>query len=469
MRQCFLYIALITAASSFSPAKETGIFFENPSDSNVKISEMFIGKIIIAGNEITDEDIITRELSIKEDSRLDMKMLEEDVERIYRLGLFNKVDVIPVPTDTANKINIMFLVEERFYFLPIPQGGFRNGEFSKFWAGMNIVWNNFRGRNENLGLSFGIGYEPFVNLNYSVPWIGKTAHYFSSVSFSYSKSYNRSLKTLDDTLTNSIPSSENNYENYNFGAGLTLGKYYSRNFSVNGGLRFNIVETSQYEPERTVSSDGKDEYLTFSAAGKFDTRNSSEYTLLGSYYSLEYVKFGFGKLMDFNKVNFEARKFIPIKLTDEYVITYAARFFGTLSFGGTIPTYLKEYFGYDNLVRGYKKVVFEGENKTGIYNELRIPVITPFYIKGKSIPLAKRIGSLKNLNYKLGLYATVFFDIGGIWNKTDNFFNTRFRNGYGAGLNFIMPFGLTFRSDFAFRKEGKKYIPQVIFDLGSSF
>ncbi len=70
---------------------------------------------------------------------LDLAILNDDVQRIYKLGLFNKVDVYPVPTDSAKVVNLMFIVEERFYIIPIPQGGFRNGEFSKFWAGANVL------------------------------------------------------------------------------------------------------------------------------------------------------------------------------------------------------------------------------------------------------------------------------------------------------------------------------------------
>lgn len=463
-----LYIVVLISFASESNASEEKLFLKNPEDTIKELPVVYLNKILIAGNEVTDEDIITREITIKENSILDFKQLEEDVERLYRLGLFNKVDVLPVPTDTVNRINILFLVEERFYLLPIPQGGFRNGEFSKFWAGLNLIWNNFRGRNETVSLSFGIGYEPFVSLSYSVPWIGEKAHYFTSTSLSYSKNYNRSLKVLNDTTSNSIPSTSDNYANYNFGAGFSIGKFYSRNFSVATGLRYTLLHTSTYEPGRTVSADGKDNYLTVSAGGRFDTRNSNEYALAGSFYSLEYVKFGFGKLIDFNKVNFEAKKFIPIKLTENYAVTFASRLFGTISFGGTIPSYLREFLGYDNLVRGYKNIVFEGDNKSGIYNELRFPVINPFFVKGKSIPLAKRISALKSLTYRLGLYATIFFDAGGVWDKQDNLFKTQFRNGFGAGLNFILPFGLIGRTDFAFRKEGKRFVPQIIFDLDAA-
>jgi len=438
-------------------------------DSILALPDVYISKILIAGNEVTDDDVIRRELTIRENSKLNFYELEEDVKRIYRLGLFNKVDVLPVPTKSKDTVNIMFLVEERFYILPIPQGGFRDGEFSKFWGGLNLKWNNFRGRNETAGLSFGIGYEPFVNVSYSVPWIGKNAHYFSSASVSYSKNYNRSLIALNDTTSNSIPSKSDNFANYNFKAEYSLGKYFTKNFSASTNFEYHIIETSQYEPGRTVSTDGKDNFLTFSASGRFDTRNSNENTLAGSYYSLKYEKFGFGKLFDFNRIDFDTRKFIPIKLGDSYAITFASRSIGAISFGGTIPTYLYKFFGYDKLIRGYKKIVYEGENQLGLFNEFRIPVIDPFYIKGESIPIAKKISMLKNISYKFGLYATIFFDVGGVWNKTDNFFKTQFRNGFGAGLNFILPFGFIGRTDFAFRKEQKRFIPQMVIDLDASF
>lgn len=447
----------------------------NPDSTNKKadsvavMQNIFVNKILIAGNEVTDDEIIRRELSIKENSILNISELEEDVKRIYRLGLFNKVDVMPVPTEVNNKFNLLILVEERFYILPLPQGGFRDGEFSKFWAGLNVRWNNFRGRNETAGLSFGIGYEPFINVSYSVPWIGKDAHFFSSADVSYSKNFNRSLIALNDTTTNTIPATSDNFANYNFNASYSLGKYFSKDLSISTRFKYHIIETSQYESGRTVSKDGKDNFLTFSVNGTFDTRNSTEYTLAGSYYSLLYEKFGFGKLFDFNRINFETKKFIPIKLGRDYAVTFASRTIGAISFGGKIPTYLYEFFGYDKLIRGYKKIVFEGENQLGIFSELRIPVIDPFYIKGEQIPIAKKISMLKKLNYKFGLYATIFFDAGGVWNKNNNFFDTKFRNGFGVGLNFILPFGFVGRTDLAFRKEQKRFIPQIVIDLDASF
>lgn len=444
-------------------------YSEKKISDSLSIPKIYVRNVVIVGNDITDEDIITREIFTQDNSELDLNILQSDIERIYKLGLFNKVDAFPIPTDSINKFDLMILVEERFYILPLPQGGFRNGEFSKFWGGARVLWTNFRGRNETASLSFGIGYEPFVSLSYSVPWIGEKAHYFSSFSASYSKNYNQSLTALNDTNSNAIPSSSDNFLIYNFNAGATLGKFYTKNFSLAAGLKYNLVDSSPYEVGRTVSTDGVDNFLTFSFSGQLDTRNSYEYTTAGSFYFLEYIKYGFGKLFNFNKVTYDARKFIPIKLSDKYAITFASRSIGTISFGGTMPYYLDEYYGYNKIIRGYKKVVSEGNNQFGWFNEFRIPIISPLYVEGKSIPVVESIGALKKLNYKFGMYGTLFFDIGTVWDKTDNFFDSRFINGFGAGLNFILPFGFVGRTDFAFRTEGKKFIPQIIFDLDAAF
>ncbi len=432
------------------------------------LANIKIRKIILAGNETTDEDVILRELKTMENSKFDAGKLKEDLQRLNNLGLFTKIDIYPVPTDSVNAIDLMFVFEEGLYLIPLPQGGFRNGQLSEFWAGVNFIWRNFRGRNETLSASFGIGSDPFASLSYSIPWIGRNAHFFSSFSAGYSNNVNKSLQTVT-TSGNEIPDKDENYTLENFKSSVSLGKFLSRELSLTGILRFNLLETSQYEPGRTVSSDGKDMFATFTVNGRYDTRNSYEYATAGALLSLEYTKAGFGKLIDFNRVSIDVRKFIPIKLSDSYAISFGTSTFGSVAFGGTIPTYMREFFGYDKVIRGHKKLVYEGENRLGLFNEIRIPVIRETYFKGSSIPAVNQVSMLKKMSYRFALYATVFFDIGTVWNKNSNFFETKYHNGFGVGLNYILPFGLVGRTDFAFRKEDKKFVPQIIFDLSAAF
>lgn len=68
----------------------------------------------------------------------------------------------------------------------------------------------------------------FLNLSYSIPWIGKKAHFFSSLSAGYSNNKNKSLQTVT-TTGNEIPDKEDNYSIENFKASLSLGKFLAGN------------------------------------------------------------------------------------------------------------------------------------------------------------------------------------------------------------------------------------------------
>jgi outer membrane protein assembly factor BamA len=451
-----------------------GIFFPEVStaagiaDSLELSKNIIIRKIILAGNEVTDEDVILREIRTKENHPLNADLLKKDLERLYNLSLFNKIDIFPVPTDSLNTIDLMFLFEESLYIIPLPQGGFRNGQLTQFWAGLNLIWRNFRGRNETLNASFGIGADPFVGVGYTIPWIGRDAHYFASVNVSFSKTRNQSLQTVNSS-GNEIPDSDINYSLYNFKSSLTVGKYFTPAFSVTGSLRYTSLVTTQYEPGRTVSSDGKDQFFDLSINGRYDTRNSYDYTTDGTLLIIDYTKEGFGGLIDFNRVSIDARNFIPVKLSDSYSVSLGISATGSVSFGTPVPSYMKQFFGYDKVIRGHKKLVYEGDNRLGFFNEIRFPILKERYLKGSDIPAVNQFSMFRRMNYRFAIYATVFFDIGTTWNMKDRFFHSQYHNGFGAGLNFILPFGLIGRTDYAFRIDGKQFVPQIVFDLNAAF
>ena len=74
--------------------------------------------------------------------------------KIYtKLGLFNKIDLIPLQSDSVNKINMMFLVEERFYILPVPQEDSET-EIYQIYGRIKSDMEEFQRKNETVGLSF---------------------------------------------------------------------------------------------------------------------------------------------------------------------------------------------------------------------------------------------------------------------------------------------------------------------------
>jgi len=468
----------ILAIFAFISIVVTDIYSGELNDSTkidstyIKImQEMVIERIILIGNEKTKDEVILREMQLHEGGKFNLEYLESDIKRLYNLGLFNRVDVVPAPLNST-RINLVFEFEEGFYLLPIPQGGIKEGSLKKIWGGVNFLWRNFRGMNETVSTSFGVGYEPFISVSYLNPWIFKNKHYFLQTSFRYSRTYPRNLGNSDSA---SIIFNKNDVPTYimnDIMGDLRIGKYFGQNTSVSGMLQFNSIYTSEYEPGRTVSKDGLDIFPSIGLDFTYDTRDYSKFATYGSFYYIKLSRSGiFQKEIDLNKFRLDLRRFIPIKLTKDYAIVLAGKFNTVLSFGGgEIPVFLKESMGYDNLIRGWDNFVFLGEDKLFGSFELRIPVIKPFYVKGSEHFILRKLPLAKKFSYRYGLYATMFFDFGGVWGRKENIYNTQFKNGFGAGLNFLLPFDFVGRFDVGFRKlNSDRFKGQIIMSLDASF
>lgn len=441
------------------------LFYSKDKDTN----KIFINRIIIFGNDVTKDEVIRREMETKENSFLDLEVFREDIERIYNLGLFNKIDVMPLPIGEG-KFNLAITVEETFYLVPVPVFNIKESDFSKIQVGANILWRNFAGMNQTLGLGFALGYEPFVSLYYYNPWLGKKSHFITSFSLNYNKTVNKSITNANNTVEIQEKSDIAKYDNLNFNIGFTLGKYFSKYFSVSASLGYNSLSVSDYQVGRTVSATGKDKFVTLSLNANFDKRDNIFYTTEGSYYNARYMRYNsFNDEIGFNKLSFDLRKYFPLKLGKDYKITFASRGLYSVPFGGNVPVYLNEVLGYDNLIRGWNGKVLNGENILCIFNEIRIPVIKPFYVEGKDHMIIKKLPVFKDVSYKYGLYVAPFFDIGAVWNHSDEFGKTQFRSGYGLGVDMIFPFNVVGRIDFALRNQDSKFYSQIIFALNSFF
>lgn len=436
---------------------------------------LVVKNIVITGNDVTQDDIILREMSLKPGSRFTLEKYKDDLLRIYNLALFTKVEIIPIPIGQTvtgeNEITLNVDVQERWYILPLPSGGIEEGEWKKIWLGMTLRWGNFRGRDENLDVGFRVFYNPNVRLRYSVPWIGEKLHLFMSIGGSWSRSRNQSIEAVGrQNGSNTIAYEDENYENIQYKGELTVGRFFGKRFSVFTDYRYNHLRVSQYKPNRTLSTSGVDKYLTLGGGISFDSRDLVEYATKGDYLKATYHRYGFlNKEVNFGRFTIENQSFIPISLTPTYYLTMASKLYTSLAMGAIIPYYNHEQLGYsDDYVRGWKGKAFEGENVLTLYNELRIPVIKPRYIKAKKLMVVQDLPVIKNLDLRYGLYATLIYDIGSVWYKHDNIFKQRFISGAGIGINIIAPFGYIARADWVFRLD-RKIVGQIGLSLSAKF
>ncbi len=439
-------------------------------DNALKIDTMNlkITSIIITGNKTTKDDIILREMSLKKGGKFTLKQYSEDLLNIYNLALFTKVDIIPVPVG-EKEIALNVDVQERWYILPLPSGGIEEGEWKKVWVSMNLRWDNFRGRNERLNAGFRIFYNPSVSLSYYVPWVGEKLHLFMGLGGSWSRQRNKSLIAVGrESGSNTIAYNDSNFENTQYKAELTVGRYFGRNFSVFTEFRFNHLRVSKYAPGRTLSENGLDRYMVIGGGISYDSRDIYEYATKGFYFRTLYERYGFfDKEINFGRYILENQSFIPITIKKDYYITLASKFYTSLAMGANIPYYNHEYLGYsEDYVRGWKGKAYEGDDVLTLYNEVRIPIIKPRYVRGKDMMIVKNLPIIKNLDIRHGLYFTIIYDIGTVWYKEESLFKKRFLSGAGIGLNFIAPFGYVVRADWVFRF-GTPTVGQLGFSLSA--
>lgn len=463
------YALKIYAICIFTILTVTSLYSRQLEDTSKvdSTNKIFISQIIITGNDVTDKRVILREMVNQEGKPLNVEQLQYDLENIYNTGLFTKIDVTPVPVG-EDSLTLLIDVEESFYILPIPQGGIKEGDLNKIWGGVNLKWRNFRGLNETLGLSFGIGYEPFIRASYSNPWISSNK-YFMSLSGGYAR---RNIQDIYSYPPGTIIDKDTveRYGTTNIDLSASVGKYVTNNLALSIGLSFHRLHVSDYQLGRTLSPNGTDDYPTASFNADLDSRDLFSYPSNGAFGSLELIKFGFANdYINFNRSKVDFRKYIPIIPFDGYTIIFATRVLNVISWGGNIPPYLKEQFGYGETIRGWGEKVFEGDNLLGGFAEFRFPIIKPAYIEGKDLPLIKKISFLKGISYKYGLYITTFFDIGGVWDKDENFFDTQFRRGFGMGLNVILPFDFVGRMDVSLSKKTSEFSFDLDFGLSAAF
>jgi outer membrane protein assembly factor BamA len=470
----FLFILLLINNSGYSQDKHSHQT-DSSEDAQINFSKLdslrpLVLDVVIEGNKTTQDEVILREMQLRKGMFFSSELYKEDKEKIYNLGLFNKVDITPILWP-SNEVVLNVKVHEKWYIYPMPTAGLVDGELRKIWVGMNLRWSNFRGRNERVGLNFGVGSNSFVKANYNVPWIGDDMHIFTNISGGFSNDQNRSLLALG--RINGQPFyyyrlNNFTYRNYNFN--ITTGKYFTKNFNIYTDIGFSIMSVSELGAGRTQSPDGTDKYMILGAGLNYDSRNSREYTTKGYFINVNYKHYGFLKETDnFGRFNVDVHSFTPINLKKDYAVTIATRLFSSIAEGSSIPYYNHMIMGYGaDYVRGWYRFGFEGDNEFTLDNEIRIPIIQPDYLKNNNLPVIKKIKYLKDYTYRYGLYFKLFYDIGTIWNQYDDYRRIRVLNGTGLGFDALLPFGVTARAEYGLRL-GEPTVGQVILGLGVKF
>lgn len=422
-----------------------------------------VDSIAIVGNDITKDVIILRELTFKRGDYITDDILDFNKERIYSLSLFTSVKVYPKENDSLNIVYID--VKESWYIWPIPFAYTNDGDFKKLSFGINLLYKNFRGRNESLSANFSFGYNPSYSLSYYNPYINREHNISFNAGSAYSKFANIS------TLAEAVYGKSFKYKY--FSAWINPGKRLNIYNDVYLYLGYDYIEAPDSSgPNITASRNRIDNVAKAGINYFFDTRNLKQFPDSGVFFNLSYFQKGFGTdKINYSILNVDFRHYFRVigSLTAKYRI--ASRM--ALGNPVKIPYYDLSFLGHGERVRGHSNDHREGHNSYIGSVEVKYPLIKEWDISFKLPIIPKQLTS-----YRIAVYPNLFFDTGTVqfrqseirignklyrlkYNrlKLDNFYS-----GYGAGLIFlILPYNIV-RLELAFDEHTK-----AEFNLGFGF
>ncbi len=439
MYKYIFVILLISFQINF--AKQSNVILSN-SDS------VRVDSISITGNKVTKEFVILRELTFKAGDIVNKKVLDFNKERIFSLGLFNKVELNII--EKRNIIILNIYVAESWYIYPLPFLTLRDKTIKRASYGIILLYKNFRGRNETLKGIATFGYNPAYALSYFNPVISNGSNFMLGIDLLYSTIKNRNL--VDQKKLNN---------DFNYVTALS---------SVKLGYRIDLFNTvvgiTSYEYYRfpsavanlTASKTNIDRILSAGILYSFDSRNLKQYSNDGIFGEAFFVHKGFGlNNISYNifSIDFRHYKMLFGNLSGKW------RFLYRHTFGATVPFYELSLLGDKLNIRGHKFQRREGNNSILTSFELNYPLIKEWNFSIKLPLLPKQLTSAR-----IAFYANAFLDAGVTYNNKQPLALNKFDSGYGFGVTLlILPYN-AFRFEYALDEYGNG---QFIIESGFSF
>ena len=442
-----LYIFIIVSSQIF-PA---GIIFRNNPDSSVYKGKYFvkIDSFEIRGNKITEGDIILRELTFAKGDTVSNSDIEYNRERIFSLGIFTGVDLY---VKKVNEKNILVIdVEESWYIYPIPFVELKDRDWKKFSYGIDVVIQNFRGRNELLQVRGSLGYDPSVLLSYYKPEIIKGSDIFFNSALSYSNVKNKSQ--IAEYLYGA------QFDQKIFSGLLTIGKRFGNFHRFSVDLGYEYVASPVFIKGISASNERIDRMPVIGATYSYDSRDLAQFPKNGIYALADMQFKGIGiNNIKYQIATVDFREYRPV-FDDLY---FKCRFATRIAFGNLVPYYDFSFLGYQQRIRGHFNDIQEGNYYYLGSAEFYYPLIKDINISLDFVPILPK--SL--LTYRVALYSELFGDAGVAKLRHQKLNISDFQSGYGIGLTLlILPYNIV-RFEFALDEYRRG---EFIFDLGLSF
>ncbi len=406
-----------------------------------------VDTVIIRGNLITEPQIIYHEMTFKAGDMVTPKILDYNRERIFSLGLFSSVKVIP---DSFNNAAIIVQVEESWYWWPIPIVELKDQDWNKLSYGLDFTVLNFRGLNQRLHFKFTAGYDPAIAINYENPSLDSEGRYYFGTSFSKGEINNRS-----DSAKIRVG---NNFSYKYYNTSISSGKRFDLNtivYILFGYQYFEYPYSSKDVNFKSLSPKG---YPYFVLEYTLNTRDLTQNAEQGISALLHLEHKGF----DVHNIAYQYLRVDLIKYFPLWSkLVLKTRVSTGQVWGARIPYYDLQYLGSTQRIRGRYNVSTEGK---GLY--FSSAEIKWTLIKERLISLDLPLIPTTLTKYRTGLYLYSFIDYGSIHESAFSFERGASQTGFGGGVAIlILPYNQV-RFELGMSKTLK---PSFMVDIGTSF
>ena len=402
-----------------------------------------IGFIVVSGNDHTAEKVITRSSGLKSDDPYSPEGLLEAQQKLYSLGLFNRVEIATIDQDLGAYKNLLIQVEEAKTIVVTP--GLGVTEDGRFRGTLELSDNNLFGLNRTLAARVRVGYrerqfqtsyrEPRL-FNHDIQGIAaltldKTDHLSHGDLVYQSNEVNVSLQTvrkLSKIRTLSLIAS---YETVNLQGPLIVLK-------TPGLIQIARLGSSLITDRRDSIRDP--------TRGNFITT------------SIEVADKHWGSEVNFVSLFNQSSYYTPVR---GGVLATSARVGWKPPYGGDTELPISERFfaGGSTTLRGFQ------QNEAGPYAGGQLMTIgnIEYRFPVKFIPLRNLRGG-------------IFYDTGNVFERPSDFALSDFTHSVGAGLRYITPIG-PIRFDVGFNLNPQQNTPPkqpdrkvaFLFTLGHAF
>ncbi|MDH3330111.1 MAG: outer membrane protein assembly factor BamA [Desulfobulbaceae bacterium] len=374
---------------------------------------VYFNRVEVVGNTRTRDNVIRRDLTVKEGGIFDSTAIRKSTENLQRLGFFEEVNVTPQPTMQENQMDIQVNVKEKSTGQFSIGAGYSSSDSLMFMA--DISENNLLGTGNRLSLSANLSaITTRFNLSYTNPRVFDTQVLAGIDLFNWRKEY-------DDYTRDST------------GGGLRFGHRLFEDWHIGYGYSYTDTTLSDVsENASIVIRESQDINVTsaFRVSISRDTRNNYFTPSAGSVnaISVEYAGGILGGEAAFTKVEASTSWFFPIPFNSVFHIKGAAgQAFENED--GKLPVYEHFYLGGLSSVRGFKTSTISPRDP-----------VTDERIGGDKMWYAN-VEVIFPLFEEMGLRGVLFTDFGNVYAVEDDWNFDEIKKSAGIGFRWLSPMG----------------------------